>query len=161
MATIDDKIKALETKLKQEKARKLKMEAVKKAAETKKQRAMDTRKKILVGSFLLNNFSEPRELKIGEKLFKDFLVRDDDRELFGWKPLPKAEQAAPAAPVPAPAPVAPQAPQKDRRDKPVFLNVGMIEKDQAKALGAQWNVEQKKWFVPAGVDVSLFQRWLP
>ena len=58
MATIDEKIKALETKLKQEKAKKQKMEAMKRAAETKAQRAQDTRKKILLGAFLMGKMEK-------------------------------------------------------------------------------------------------------
>ena len=61
MATIDEKIKALETKLKQEKAKKQKMEAMKRAAETKAQRAQDTRKKILLGAFLMGKMEKNPE----------------------------------------------------------------------------------------------------
>ncbi|BBL72571.1 DUF5710 domain-containing protein [Methylogaea oryzae] len=42
-----------------------------------------------------------------------------------------------------------------------YLNVPYAEKDQAKALGARWDASRKKWYVPAGVDVSLFQQWEP
>lgn len=149
MAKIDEKIKALEIKLKQEKARLKKMEAANRAAEIKKQRANDTRKKILVGSFLLSSDFDPLNLKVGDKLFRDFLVRDDDRQLFGLEPLQKSE--------PVTEQVAPSA--TDIRSTPVILNVPIEEKDDAKALGARWNGEQKKWFVPAGVDVGLFAKW--
>ena len=43
----------------------------------------------------------------------------------------------------------------------VFLKVPFSEKDRAKALGARWDAAQKKWYVPPGVDVSLFGAWLP
>lgn len=39
------------------------------------------------------------------------------------------------------------------------LNVPFSEKDQAKALGARWDGELKKWFVPAGQDDKPFARW--
>ena len=35
------------------------------------------------------------------------------------------------------------------------------EKDQAKALGARWDNDNKKWYVPAGVDLDHFKRWMP
>ncbi|MBM5574127.1 DUF5710 domain-containing protein [Deefgea sp. CFH1-16] len=43
----------------------------------------------------------------------------------------------------------------------VYLNVPFKEKDQAKALGARFNPELKQWYVPHGVDVTRFVRWLP
>lgn len=93
MATIDEKIKALETKLKQEKAKKQKMEAMKRAAETKAQRAKDTRKKILLGAFFLDRMEKNPEyaVKVVANL-GDFLKRDDDRALFNLPLL--AEKSA-------------------------------------------------------------------
>ena len=41
------------------------------------------------------------------------------------------------------------------------LNVPFFEKNQAKRLGACWNQQTKKWFVPMGIDPNLFQRWWP
>lgn len=40
------------------------------------------------------------------------------------------------------------------------LKVPFNEKDQAKSLGARWNAESKHWFVPVGVDVAPFEKWL-
>ena len=40
------------------------------------------------------------------------------------------------------------------------LKVPFNEKDQAKSLGARWNVEAKLWYVPQGVDATLFEKWL-
>ena len=34
----------------------------------------------------------------------------------------------------------------------ILLKVPFNEKDQAKALGARWNVEVKQWYVPQDVD---------
>lgn len=35
------------------------------------------------------------------------------------------------------------------------------EKDLAKALGARWNAKRRTWYVPPGIDVTLFKRWSP
>ena len=40
-----------------------------------------------------------------------------------------------------------------------ILNVPFAEKDAAKELGARWDPELKKWFVPRGVDSSPFAKW--
>lgn len=94
MATIDEKIKTLQAKLKQEKAKKQKMEAMKRAAETKVQRAKDTRKKILLGAFFLDRMEKNPEYaaKVVANL-GDFLKRDDDRALFNLPPLPEKSPA--------------------------------------------------------------------
>lgn len=41
------------------------------------------------------------------------------------------------------------------------LDVPFVEKDQAKRLGARWNAGSKRWYVPAGLDLQQFARWLP
>ena len=95
MATIDEKIKALETKLKQEKAKKQKMAAIQRAAETKALRANDTRKKILLGAFMLERMGKNQDYAAKAVAGLDgFLKRDDDRALFGLAPLPKPESTA-------------------------------------------------------------------
>ena len=43
----------------------------------------------------------------------------------------------------------------------VILEVPFKEKDEAKQLGAWWDPEIKKWFVPSGRDVHLFKKWIP
>ena len=40
------------------------------------------------------------------------------------------------------------------------LKVPFSEKVQAKSLGARWNAELKQWYVPIGVDVAPFEKWL-
>ena len=42
----------------------------------------------------------------------------------------------------------------------IHLKVPFNEKDQAKSLGARWNVEAKLWYVPQGVDAAPFAKWL-
>lgn len=43
---------------------------------------------------------------------------------------------------------------------PTFLEVPFAEKDEAKQLGARWNPQARKWYVPAGLETSPFSRWL-
>ena len=40
-----------------------------------------------------------------------------------------------------------------------YLNVPFAEKDEVKSLGAQWDVDKKKWYVPPRVDLAPFHRW--
>jgi hypothetical protein len=42
----------------------------------------------------------------------------------------------------------------------IFLNVPYAEKDAARELGARWNPGRKRWYVPAGVALDPFQKWL-
>ena len=44
-------------------------------------------------------------------------------------------------------------------DSKTYLNVPFAQKDAAKALGARWDAANKKWFVPAGKDITLFAKW--
>ena len=56
-----------------------------KARVKKKERAADTRKKILVGAYFLEvKYKDKEEDLI--KLLDGFLIRDNDRELFGLAP---------------------------------------------------------------------------
>ena len=45
-------------------------------------------------------------------------------------------------------------------DNKFYINCPYEEKDLAKALGAKWDIEEKKWFVPNGVDRNRFNRWI-
>jgi len=42
-----------------------------------------------------------------------------------------------------------------------YLNVPFKQKDEAKAKGARWDGEARKWFVPVGRDLEPFANWLP
>jgi len=42
-----------------------------------------------------------------------------------------------------------------------YLDCPFSEKDAAKALGAKWDGARKAWYVPAGVPLAPFARWLP
>lgn len=45
--------------------------------------------------------------------------------------------------------------------KNIVLEVPFIEKDKAKSLGAWWDPQIKKWYVPSGTDSGPFKRWIP
>ena len=40
-----------------------------------------------------------------------------------------------------------------------YLNVSYAQKDVVKALGARWDPAHKKWYVPANIDLGLFDAW--
>ena len=83
MASIEDKIAALEAKLKQAKAAKQQIEARKRAADSKLKRAQDTRRKILVGATILAKVERgewPQDKLLA--MLDAALTRDDDRKLF-------------------------------------------------------------------------------
>lgn len=41
------------------------------------------------------------------------------------------------------------------------LRVPYAEKDEAKALGALWEPSRRRWYVPPGLDLQPFRRWIP
>jgi hypothetical protein len=43
----------------------------------------------------------------------------------------------------------------------VDLNVGFEDKDEAKLLGARWDEQGKKWYVPKGAWLAPFSKWMP
>ena len=42
-----------------------------------------------------------------------------------------------------------------------YLNVPFARREEAKAKGARWDNEARKWFVPIGRDLEPFTTWLP
>ena len=42
-----------------------------------------------------------------------------------------------------------------------YLNVPFARREEAKAKGARWDSEARKWFVPMGRDLEPFTSWLP
>ena len=42
-----------------------------------------------------------------------------------------------------------------------FLNVPYSDKDIVKEMGAQWDADARKWFVPRGLNTALFAHWTP
>lgn len=43
----------------------------------------------------------------------------------------------------------------------LYLNVPYKEKDDARALGARWSPDRKKWYAPRKKDYPKFFKWLP
>ena len=89
MPGIEDRIADLEKRLKQAKALKQQQVAREKAAERKRQRSDDTRRKILVGAVILAKVESgewPKERL--RELMDQALTRADDRALFGLLPVP-------------------------------------------------------------------------
>lgn len=64
-----------------------------------------------------------------------------------------ASASTPVIPRKSPRPLAGMPPGS------TLLAVPFAEKDAAKKLGARWNAERRSWYVPAGIDISLFKRW--
>ena len=93
MAALDERIKAQEEKLKQLKALKQKQEAQKRAAEAKRTRTEDTRRKVLIGAMMLEHMAKndgTKESVMGK--LNAFLTRADDRALFDLPPASQAGQ---------------------------------------------------------------------
>jgi len=84
MGTLEDKIAATETKLKQLKAEQQKIEARKKAAEVQRKRQDDTRRKVLVGAVVLAKLDDGTYPEAEFTAMMDkALTRNEDRKLFG------------------------------------------------------------------------------
>jgi exodeoxyribonuclease VII large subunit len=45
--------------------------------------------------------------------------------------------------------------------EPIFLDCPFSDKDEAKKLGAKFDWAEKKWFIPAGLEIEQFAKWLP
>lgn len=105
MATIDERIAALEAKLRQERAKKQKIEARLRAIEQKRKRAEDTRRKILAGALVLELMEQDEQTRqrFLNRLDK-YLTRADDRALFG---LPETQRRGNPAPQPPQSPQSP------------------------------------------------------
>lgn len=100
--TIEETIASLEQKLKQAKALKQKQEARQRAIDAKLKRTADTRRKVLLGAFLLEHMERagknPLAFSFEGKRFEPWLTRDDDRILFGAQPLPAQSPGSPTEP---------------------------------------------------------------
>jgi len=42
----------------------------------------------------------------------------------------------------------------------LYIHVPYIEKDEVKNLGAKWDPIKKLWFIPYGLDKTLFKKWI-
>jgi hypothetical protein len=47
------------------------------------------------------------------------------------------------------------------RQQRVYLRVSFAQKDEAKDVGAFWDRDAKKWYVPPGRSLGNFLQWLP
>ncbi|PLZ00196.1 mobilization protein [Burkholderia sp. WAC0059] len=88
--TLDQRIVLTAEKLKQLKAKQQQVEARRRVIQAKKDRAIDTRRKVLVGAFMLEVMERrgltPATLEDGH--FDKWLIRDDDRALFDLQSIP-------------------------------------------------------------------------
>ena len=50
---------------------------------------------------------------------------------------------------------------KNPEPEKIFLTVPFTDKAAAKNAGAKWDGAEKKWYAPAGTDLSQFAAWLP
>jgi exodeoxyribonuclease VII large subunit len=46
-------------------------------------------------------------------------------------------------------------------EEPLYLNCPFAEKEEAKQLGAKFDWAKKKWFIPPGLEIEPFAKWLP
>ena len=60
----------------------------------------------------------------------------------------------------APVLISESEPMRNRSER-VYLAVPYAEKDEAKALGARFDSEAKRWYAPPGADLAAFKPWLP
>lgn len=55
----------------------------------------------------------------------------------------------------------PAATRRTRLMSPTYLSAQYKDRLQVKALGARWDGESKRWYVPDGLDLTPFAAWLP
>jgi large subunit ribosomal protein L7/L12 len=83
-----ERIEVLEQRLKQLKAKQQKIDARKRALESRQARQADTRRKILAGAIVLAQIESDAVAKAKFREWLDAsLSRDDDRALFGLPPV--------------------------------------------------------------------------
>jgi len=89
LEALDASIELQQKKLEQMKARKQQIESRLRAAERKRARQQDTRRKILAGAFLLDVAAgqDVLKLEVNGRTLESFLIREDDRALFGLMSL--------------------------------------------------------------------------
>ena len=42
----------------------------------------------------------------------------------------------------------------------IYLNCPFNEKDECKSLGGKWDSDKKKWYIPDGINVDPFKKWI-
>lgn len=83
-------------------------------------------------------FTEPPKMQIEEWSDQDKINREN---LLGE--AGKASQDAP----------------KPKLHDKIYIDVPYAERDRVKALGAQWDPAERKWFIPESVPVDKFAQW--
>ncbi len=142
----------------------------------KEERASRTHKLIQLG--LLFSYAgiedAPREFLAGLAVFGSKMDESMKREVMALgadllaTKEPKKPPAAAAAPAPRPAPAAAPAAASAPRSAPApapaavktYLTPGVSDKEAVKALGAHFDYDAKKWFVPPGADLTRFKKWI-
>ena len=91
--TLEKKIEAQLEKLKQLKARKQAIEARERSKQKEQERKDDTRRKILLGSYLIKKMqsNEANKEKILAEL-NEYLTEDRDRQLFDLPPINEVQE---------------------------------------------------------------------
>jgi hypothetical protein len=88
MPKIVERIGVLEERLKQLKAKQQKIDARRRALESRQARQADTRRKFLAGAIVLAQIESDAGAKAKFRLWLEAsLTRDDDRALFGLPPV--------------------------------------------------------------------------
>lgn len=49
--------------------------------------------------------------------------------------------------------------EKKEMQGQMWLEVPFKDKGKVKGLGARWDAQVRKWYVPHGVDITQFKRW--
>lgn len=140
------------SKVLKDKIEKLKV-ALKTQEEKEKQeerdRKNDTKIKILIGAYVKSDPQLFANITRNQK-FTEFLLRDADRKLFGFPPLEKITSHEDTG-----------GKSEKTTLNPTYLNATYEEKEEVKKLGAKFDSSSKKWYVPDGVDLTPFAKWMP
>jgi len=89
MSKLAERIETLQERLAHLKARQVRAEARKRALQSRRERAVDTRRKILVGAIVLARVDQGRTPESDLRQWLDEgLTRKDDRLLFDLTPAP-------------------------------------------------------------------------
>ncbi|WP_083797230.1 zincin-like metallopeptidase domain-containing protein [Limnobacter sp. MED105] len=105
--------------------------------------------------YLNVDFNDKAEVKslgaLWDSAEKKWYIPYSEREVFSKfmpKPEPTPEQKLTVIPV-------------SREEKKVILAVPFKEKEEAKALGAKWDKENKTWYAGPGSDLEKLARFMP
>lgn len=107
-----ERAEALAKQAQQARAKAQRLEAKARAMQAGAERSRDTKRKVLLGAYLMAQVKaqgwDLSALNIGQQPLADYLVRDEDRALFSFPPLPVLTQLVQAQAEGAEAPPASQ-----------------------------------------------------